>query len=58
MLTFRMDETNFADGDRAGVRIVADTGLKVDFDEFADDDDTLGMWHLPGRRDRPGGRVR
>jgi len=46
MLTFRMDETNFADGDRAGVRIVADTGLKVDFDEFADDDDTLGLWHL------------
>jgi len=46
MLTFRMDETNFADGDRAGVRIVADTGLKVDFDEFADDDACLGLWHL------------
>ncbi len=46
MLTFRMDETNFAEGDRAGVRIVTGAGLKVDFDEFADDDDTLGLWHL------------
>ncbi len=46
MLTFRMDETNFAEGDRAGVRIACDAGLKVDFDEFADDDDTLGLWHL------------
>jgi len=46
MLTFRMDETNFADGDRAGVRIVTDTGLKVDFDEFAADGQTRGLWHL------------
>jgi len=46
MLTFRMDETNFADGDRDGIRIATGTGLKVDFDEFADDSDTLGLWHL------------
>ncbi len=46
MLTFRMDETNFADGDRDGIRIATGTGLKVDFDEFADDGDTLGLWHL------------
>lgn len=46
MLTFRMDETNFADGDRDGIRIATGTGLKVDFDEFATDSDTLGLWHL------------
>ncbi len=46
MLTFRMDETNFADGDREGIRIATGTGLKVDFDEFATDGDTLGLWHL------------
>ena len=46
MLTFRMDETNFAEGDRDGIRIATGAGLKVDFDEFADDGDTLGLWHL------------
>ena len=46
MLTFRMDETNFAEGDRDGIRIATGTGLKVDFDEFAADGDTLGLWHL------------
>jgi len=46
MLTFRMDETNFADGDRDGARIVTGAGLKVDFDEFATDGQTLGLWHL------------
>jgi hypothetical protein len=46
MLTFRMDETNFAEGDLAGVRIATGTGLKVDFDEFAADGQTLGLWHL------------
>lgn len=46
MLTFRMDETNFAEGDRAGVRIASGEGLKVDFDEFAADGQTLGLWHL------------
>lgn len=46
MLTFRMDETNFAEGDRDEIRIATGTGLKVDFDEFATDGDTLGLWHL------------
>ena len=46
MLTFRMDETNFADGARQGVRIATGAGLKVDFDEFAADGNTLGLWHL------------
>jgi len=46
MLTFRMDETNFAEGDRAGLRIVTGAGLKVDFNEFAADGQTLGLWHL------------
>jgi len=46
MLTFRMDETNFAEGDRDGIRIATGAGLKADFDEFAADGDTLGLWHL------------
>jgi len=46
MLTFRMDETNFAQGARDDLRIVEGQGLKVDFDEFAPDGDTLGLWHL------------
>jgi len=46
MLTFRMDETNFGEGDRDGVRIVTGAGLKVDFDEFSPDASTLGLWHL------------
>ncbi|MFO8014795.1 MAG: hypothetical protein R6X20_15985 [Phycisphaerae bacterium] len=46
MLTFRMDETNFEAGSRDGVRIVEGPGLAVDFDEFAPDADTLGLWHL------------
>jgi len=46
MLTFRMDETNFDQGSREGLRIVEGLGLKVDFDEFASDADTLGLWHL------------
>ena len=46
MLIFRTDESNFADGERDGTRIVIDTGLKVDFDEFAPDADSLGLWHL------------
>jgi len=46
MLTFRMDETNFAQGEREGLRITTGAGLKVDFDEFASDGDALGLWHL------------
>jgi len=46
MLSFRMDETNFAQGQRNAVRIVTGTGLKVDFDEFSSDASTLGLWHL------------
>jgi len=46
MLTFRTDETNFDQGAREGLRIVPGQGLKVDFDEFADDDEALGLWHL------------
>ena len=46
MLTFRMDETNFAEGQRDGVRIVTGVGLKADFDEFAGDGNTIGLWHL------------
>ncbi|MGB2997652.1 MAG: LamG-like jellyroll fold domain-containing protein, partial [Phycisphaerae bacterium] len=46
MLTFRMDETNFAQGEREGLRIATGAGLKVDFDEFASDGDALGLWHL------------
>lgn len=46
MLTFRMDETNFAQGEREGLRITTGAGLKVDFDEFASDGDALGFWHL------------
>jgi hypothetical protein len=46
MLVFRMDEQNFGDGERDGLRIATGYGLKVDFDEFAPDGDTLGLWHL------------
>jgi hypothetical protein len=46
MLTFRMDETNFDQGTRDGLRIADGLGLKVDFDECAPDADTLGLWHL------------
>jgi len=46
MLTFRMDETNFADGGRDGTRIVPDAGLKTDFNEWTADSNTLGLWHL------------
>ncbi len=46
MLTFRMDDTNFDQGTRDGLRLADGLGLKVDFDEFAPDDNTLGLWHL------------
>ena len=46
MLVFRMDEQNFGEGERDGARIVTGQGLKVDFDEFAPDSQTLGLWHL------------
>jgi len=46
MLTFRMDETNFDQGARDGLRLAEGLGLKVDFDELAPDADTLGLWHL------------
>ncbi|MGB2782291.1 MAG: LamG-like jellyroll fold domain-containing protein, partial [Phycisphaerae bacterium] len=46
MLVFRMDEENFAEGERDGARIVPGQGLKVDFDEFVADGSTLGLWHL------------
>jgi len=46
MLTFRMDESNFDQGARDGLRIADGLGLKVDFDEFVPDGDTLGLWHL------------
>ena len=46
MLVFRMDEQNFGEGERDGARIVTGQGLKVDFDEFAPDGQTLGLWHL------------
>ena len=46
MLVFRMDEQNFDEGERDGARIVTGQGLKVDFDEFAPDGQTLGLWHL------------
>ena len=46
MLTYRMDLTNFVQGDRAGVRIADGAGLKTDFAEFSPDADTLGLWRL------------
>ena len=46
MLVFRVDEQNFGEGERDGVRIVTGQGLKVDFDELAPDGQTLGLWHL------------
>ena len=46
MLVFRMDETNFAEGQGDGLRIATGHGLKVDFDEFVADGSTLGLWHL------------
>jgi len=46
MLVFRVDEQNFGEGERDGARIVTGQGLKVDFDEFAPDSQTLGLWHL------------
>ena len=46
MLTFRMDETTFDQGTPADLRIVEGHGLKVDFDEFAPDADSLALWHL------------
>ncbi|MGB3193707.1 MAG: LamG-like jellyroll fold domain-containing protein, partial [Phycisphaerae bacterium] len=46
MLVFRVDEQNFGEGERDGVRIVAGQGLKVDFDELVPDGQTLGLWHL------------
>jgi hypothetical protein len=46
MLTFRTDETNFEEGSRDGLRFAEGLGLAVDFDEFAPDADTLGLWNL------------
>jgi len=46
MLVFRVDEQNFGEGERDGVRIVTGQGLKVDFDELVPDGQTLGLWHL------------
>jgi hypothetical protein len=46
MRTFRTDDSNFLQGARSGARIAAGLGVKVDFDEFASDADTLGLWHL------------
>lgn len=46
MLIFRTDESNFDQGERAGLRIATGLGLKIDFDEHAPDADTLGLWHL------------
>ena len=46
MLVFRVDEETFDQGERDGARIVPGQGLKVDFDEFAADGATLGLWHL------------
>jgi hypothetical protein len=46
MVTFRMDESNFSQGERQGLRIVPGAGLKVDFDEPAPDGQTVGLWHL------------
>ena len=46
MLVFRVDEQNFDEGERDGVRIVPSQGLKVDFDELVPDGQTLGLWHL------------
>jgi hypothetical protein len=46
MLIFRMDESNFGQAERQGLRIVTGAGLRVDFDEFAPDPSTLGLWHL------------
>ena len=46
MLVFRVDEQNFGEGERDGVRIVAGQGLKVDFDELVPDGQALGLWHL------------
>jgi len=46
MLTFRMDETNFDQGTRDGLRLVTGAGLKVDFDELGAGTNTLGLWHL------------
>jgi hypothetical protein len=46
MLVFRMDEQNFVEGERESLRIATGQGLKVDFDEFAPDAATFGLWHL------------
>jgi len=46
MLVFRVDEQNFGEGERDGVRVVAGQGLKVDFDELVPDGQALGLWHL------------
>jgi len=46
MLVFRVDEQNFGEGERDGVRIVTGQGVKADFDELVPDGQTLGLWHL------------
>lgn len=46
MLSFQMDETNFDQTERTGLRIVPGEGLKVDFNEFDADSATIGLWHL------------
>jgi len=46
MLVFRVDEETFDQSERDGARTVTGQGLKVDFDEFAPDAATLGLWHL------------
>lgn len=46
MITFRTDETNFAQGLRSSVRLVPGAGARVDFAEADPDPSTLGLWHL------------
>ena len=46
MAQFPINETNYGDGTLEGLRHLADSGLKVDFDEFAPDASCLGLWHL------------
>jgi RHS repeat-associated protein len=45
-ISFSADESNFGQGSRTGLRIVCGTGLRVDFNEFTSDANTLGLWHL------------
>jgi len=46
MITFRIDNANYGQCSREGVRIVPAVGFKVDFAEFAADSATRGLWHL------------